>query len=619
MADITQNFSQLLLTYGPGSMLDLPDHAVVVAGLQDWRYRGNWRPIAEERLVTLLRQQLGTKLSPTFQGLRHPPIYDEERRDQDAAGVEVRIFPTWFNLDENQHVGADGGPEVSPTATEKRRRIVEFTDLSATKGGKLSYKGESKRVEVNPIRFVGACKKGHLQDINWRFLAHRNGDRSCRKPLYWVERGVSSDPSDISVRCTCGASVTLADLYKPKFLGICDCHSPWLTPRRMTAESCSDDLRLLPRSATNTYFPQTVTVISLTKSDDRVRQTVAEHKPTIDGIRALPNFIAVVRSIPQTKEAFKDFTDEEILRAMASEDAGDTTHSENPRVAEFDLLASGAPKIGSDTAGSVLYAETLPRNRLNLKAPWDAFLRGVVKVHRLREVVCAYGFTRLEPPPTAAESELDEIQLAVDGADFAREVEWLPAIEQYGEGIFLHVEPDFLTKWAEKAEVIAKAALLKQRELQDAERFHRQPRHLGAAYWALHSLSHALMAELALECGYPLSSLKERIYASGAAGANRFAILIYTSTAGGHGTLGGLSSMAERVVELLARATGRLGLCSNDPICAEQSNEGEEQLLQGAACHACLLVPETSCEARNTRLDRALLVKTVTQGDHSLF
>ena len=94
MADITQNFSQLLLTYGPGAMLDLPEHAVVVAGLQDWRYAGsNWRPVEEERLVALLRQQLGAKLSPAFAGLRHPPMYDEDRRDPNAPGVEVRLFP----------------------------------------------------------------------------------------------------------------------------------------------------------------------------------------------------------------------------------------------------------------------------------------------------------------------------------------------------------------------------------------------------------------------------------------------------------------------------------------------------------------------------------------------
>jgi hypothetical protein len=235
----------------------------------------------------------------------------------------------------------------------------------------------------------------------------------------------------------------------------------------------------------------------------------------------------------------------------------------------------------------------------------------VVKVHRLREVICLYGFTRLEPPPSSAESELDEIQLNVNGADLARSVEWLPAIEQFGEGIFLHVAPQYIKDWLNKPEMIATAASLRDREVRDAERFNRQPIHLGAAYWALHSLSHAFMAELALECGYPLSSLKERIYSSGPAQPDRFGILIYTSTAGGQGTLGGLSKMAHQAGELLARAMDRIALCSNDPICAEHSHGNEDYPLQGAACHACLLIPETSCEARNTRLDRGLLVRTV--------
>jgi hypothetical protein len=620
MADVTQNFSQLLLTYGPGAMLDLPEHAVVVAGLQDWRYGGSsWRSVEEERLVALLRQQLGAKLGPTFAGLRHPPMYDEDRHDINAPGVEVRLFPTWFLVDESSITGDNGVPGASDSGAEKRRRIVEFADLTVTNAGKLSYKGDAKKADVNPIRFVGACAKGHLQDIDWRFLAHRNGDRSCRKSLFWVERGVSSDPSDISVRCTCGASVTLADLYKPKFLGGCACHSPWLTPRRIADETCGDDLRLLPRSATNTYFPQTVTVISLTKADDRVRQAIAENKTTIDSIRTLPNFLEVLRVIPQTKEAFKDFSDDTIKQALATDSSESSLPNINPRVAEFDLLAGGAPFIGSDTAGSFLYAETLSRDGLGLQEPWSSFLKGVVKVHKLREVTCLYGFTRLEPPPASGESELDEIQLAVNGAALSRNVEWLPAIEQFGEGVFLDIAPAFLKRWLDSSEIVAGAAILRDRESREAERFNRPPVHLGASYWALHSLSHAFMAELALECGYPLSSLKERIYSSGPAQRDRFGLLIYTSTAGGQGTLGGLSSMAERVGELLDRATKRLALCSNDPICAEHADGNEDYPLQGAACHACLLVPETSCESRNTRLDRVLLVRTVLGDGCPLF
>ncbi len=620
MADITQNFSQLLLTYGPGAMMDLPDNAVVVSGLQDWDYKGsNWKPVEEERLVALLKQQLADKLSPTFAGLRHPPMYDEERRDSNAPGVGVRLFPGWFLVNEAPRKGTDMVPAgTAPAENEKRRRMVEFSELDVTAGGKLSYTGAGSKIGVNPIRFVGACTKGHLQDIAWRYLAHRGRDQSCRKPLYWVERGVSSDPSDISVQCTCGASISMADLYKPKFLGTCDCHSPWLTPRRVADETCAEDLRLLPRSATNTYFAQTVTVISLTKSDDRLRQTIAENKTTVDGIRALPNFIVVLRAIPQLKDAFKDFSDDAILQALNSDDSSDGNPSAHPHIAEFDMMATGAPVIGSDSVGSFFYGETLPRDALNLQSPWDAFLQGVVRVHRLREVTCLYGFTRLEPPPTPAESELDEIQLAVGGADLARNVEWLPAIEQLGEGIFLNIAPDFIQNWLDAKDTEDKAKNLRDRERRDAARFNREPSHRGIAYWALHSLSHAYMAELALECGYPLSSLKERIYSSGPAQTQRFGILIYTSTAGGQGTLGGLSHMAVRAGDLLTRATRRLTLCSNDPICAEHSEGSEEYPLQGAACHACLLVPETSCEARNTRLDRGLLTRTVFENGSPL-
>ena len=612
MADITQNFSQLLLTYGPGAMMDLPDNAVVVSGLQDWDYKGsNWKPVEEQRLVALLKQQLGTKLSPNFAGLRHPPMFDEDRRDSNAPGVGVRLFPGWFLVNEAPANGTAVMPAGAPVGNEKRRRMVEYSELDVTSGGKLSYTGTGSKIGVNPIRFVGACTKGHLQDIAWRYLTHRGRDQSCRKPLFWVERGVSSDPSDISVQCTCGASISMADLYKPQFLGKCDCHSPWLTPRRDVSEACNENLRLLPRSATNTYFPQTVTVISLTKSNDKLLQTIAENKTTIDGIRALPNFIDVLRAIPQLKDAFKDFSNDQIMQALASDDGSGANPNEHPHIAEFDMMATGVAQIGSDGAGSFFYAETLPKASLGLQPPWDAFLTNVVRVHRLREVTCLYGFTRLEPPPTPAESELDEIQLAVNGADLARNVEWLPAIEQLGEGIFLHIAPAFLKQWLDVKEIVEKAMTLRDRERRDAARFNRPPKHRGVAYWALHSLSHAFMAELALECGYPLSSLKERIYATGPIQADRFGILIYTSTAGGQGTLGGLSHTAERAGDLLTRATRRLALCSNDPICAEHSEGSEEYPLQGAACHACLLVPETSCEARNTRLDRGLLTRTV--------
>ena len=283
----------------------------------------------------------------------------------------------------------------------------------------------------------------------------------------------------------------------------------------------------------------------------------------------------------------------------------------NPRIAEFDLLASGAPFIGSDTVGSFLYAETLARDGLGLQEPWAAFLKNVVKVHRLREVTCLYGFTRWSLRRPRRKANSTKFSLPLNGADLSRSVEWLPAIEQFGEGIFLHLAPAFLKKWLDSSEVVAKAATLKDRERREAERFNRPPIHLGGRILGAPFLVTRVHGRACP--GMRLSPLLiEGAHLLQRPGAHdRFGLLIYTSTAGGQGTLGGLSSMAVRVGELLDRATERLALCSNDPICAEHADGNEDYPLQGAACHACLLVPETSCESRNTRLDRGLLTKTV--------
>jgi hypothetical protein len=132
------------------------------------------------------------------------------------------------------------------------------------------------------------------------------------------------------------------------------------------------------------------------------------------------------------------------------------------------------------------------------------------------------------------------------------------------------------------------------------------------------------MEEIALDCGYPLSSLKERVYSIPGPNSetpDRFGVLIYTASAGAQGTLGGLTEIAMRIPELTRTALNRLQLCSNDPICADHdpSLARGERSLHGAACHSCLLVPETTCDARNLFLDRTLLVRTVAEAGAEMF
>ena len=78
----------------------------------------------------------------------------------------------------------------------------------------------------------------------------------------------------------------------------------------------------------------------------------------------------------------------------------------------------------------------------------------------------------------------------------------------------------------------------------------------------LHSLSHMLMTSIALDCGYPASSLRERVYA----GDGGYGILIYTGSSDSEGTLGGLVETGRRLGGHLRGAVDKSRLCSNDPV-----------------------------------------------------
>jgi hypothetical protein len=197
-------------------------------------------------------------------------------------------------------------------------------------------------------------------------------------------------------------------------------------------------------------------------------------------------------------------------------------------------------------------------------------------------------------------------------------------VEQFGEGLFLLLSPTKLGEWLGRTAVINRkdihqrgaAGWINAKQSKGIKvglsslRERTRPEYVMA-----HTLAHALMAEVAMDCGYPASSIKERIYVLPSAPGKdpQCGVLIYTATAGTQGTLGGLVEVAGRFARVMSSALERERLCSNDPVCADHdpTHADEDRMLHGAACHGCLVIAETSCEARNVFLDRALLVDTV--------
>ena len=120
-----------------------------------------------------------------------------------------------------------------------------------------------------------------------------------------------------------------------------------------------------------------------------------------------------------------------------------------------------------------------------------------------------------------------------------------------------------------------------------------------------------------MRCGYPASSIRERIYVE----KGQYGLLLYTGTPDAEGTLGGLVQQARHFEAHLAYALEMGLLCSNDPICSQHSpiESLEERWLHGAACHGCTLIAETSYEMRNDYLDRSLVVPILGLDDAAYF
>ncbi len=613
MAKNSQRLSQLVSTFGPGSMVDLPTRSIIVGGLELWDGNPATRveikePRLREKLERVLKDAGRFDHNRTL-SLFSPP-FDDDAQVGSSRGVRSPVFPRMFVCEEI---------ETAPSGAT-RRRLVDWKDLDTTRRKTVQI-DSGKKSGVTPLRFVCACDKGHLEDIRWRWVVH--GTISCNLPMWIEERGTSADPADTSVICTCGKSLSLQDAFQPNRLGICDGKRPWLLDRE---DACGAPLKLLIRTATNTYFPQILRVISLPQEDDALTALVRDLVPKLDRVKTMAD-LEVLRSLmSDIDEALRGHASQRVfekLQSIRNPANGET--KQTTRHPEFDILACGAKLIGRDEPTARLHAETLDRS------VWDpgtrpelSAIKSLVSVHRLREVSAQYGFTRFEAAPTSTDGDLEDLNIDVNTAPISRDADWLPAVEQFGEGIFIHFDEDALQRWAEEIEVTQRDNDLRIGHQRYAKRFAKPPDYPGVIYILLHSLSHVLMSEVALYCGYPASSLKERVYAlknGHGMPVNRCGLLIYTASTGAQGTLGGLVGLVPRFADVFAAALAKAELCSSDPICADHhpAHHDGDRATHGAACHGCLLIAETSCESRNMLLDRSLLVETIAHVDHAFF
>jgi len=587
--------SQIITTYGPGALIDLPNDSGIIGGLDGWPKTNDLSEVIEPRLARKLEMMTGVRAVRLY---APPPASDHP--GEGSRGIRVWRFPEWFVVQEDPTKQEAGRGERS-------RRLVHRQQLDE--------KGRCEGRKVVATRFVRACPKGHVDDIDWRGFVHK-GDQTCTRCQLWLdERGTTGDLAELFVRCQgCGKTRPLyeASEIEQNALGFCSGRRPWLG--RDAHEDCSEHSRLLVRTASNSYFPQVVSVLSLPDRGNDAERTVRElwdYLQIVEGVQEL----AVLKKVPAVADKLLPFTDTEVLGAIQAVKSGGV--AERPvKEVELDAILAATEGFGDDLiVDQDFHVRRLPDHVWRRDGRLEP-VEAVYQLHRLREVMALAGFSRFEAimPDIHGEYETD-----VERAQIQLEPEWFPAVENRGEGVFIQLRASAVRDWLARPAVEERLDDLAGGHQKWSEERKSERPFPGGPYILLHTLSHLLVQALAMRAGYSASSIRERIYAD--TESERYGLLLFTGSSDAEGTLGGLVAQARHTQAHLERAFATAALCSNDPICAQHApgSTMEKRYLHGAACHGCTLVAETSCEMRNEYLDRALVVPILGVEDAALF
>ena len=574
--------SQSVSNYGPGALMDFPRTSGIINGIDNWesslgKFNFEKMIIHERNLEKILCKKYFIQ----------PQMMDE---NNNVRGIHITRFPEYCYC-----------PECG--ALDKYYKLERKTGNS-TKYNRESccaicYENKKRKVRLVPSRFVVACKHGHISDFPYDWWVHKEKGRCANSKLSLEISKRSSGLDGIVIKCQCGAKVNLEGIMDKRALYQLNCFGemPWLGRKEDkkgwysdSSEGCGEELRVLQRGANNVYYPCTVSALTIPPYSSRIQRILVADVSELNNYFQMPESLRK-QNLDYYYETHKNRLrcdrnqfDQELNYALGISDSGYNSLKDLMK-GEYDALCDE-----NCNDPDFLTIETdVPQDLTD-------FFDQIKIVGRLREVQVIQGFKRINQ---------DEGVMAPLSR---KSLDWLPANELYGEGIFIKFNESMLRAWEERNRNRYKPLLDRARDNFFVRDIISEE---NLRYILLHTFAHLMIRELTLQCGYSAASIKEKIYASGEEDKEMCGILIYTASSDSDGSLGGLArqGVPEKLRDMILSMLENASWCSNDPICIDSKNQGYNGL-NYAACHACTLLPETSCECGNLLLDRGAVVGT---------
>jgi hypothetical protein len=489
-------------------------------------------------------------------------------------------------------------------------------------GYKCPTCGSRNPDDLEAVRFVLACPAGHLDDVPWEQVAHTSGSPACApstaNPPHFYWEGGGGSLRDLQVRCPrCNSAGSVGRAFQRTWP--CSGRFPELERGQDAAHRprCPVPARLMQRGAAGLRVPEIFTAFRIRKDAvDACLERPAVRRAfqyaligTADGSLSP----VVLKSIIDTLVRDRDLDEteateilragpERVLRLVQQEDGASGPPGTFAEVVrrEFNVLLhlSRADTPSAHASATPRFA-THAVTEVSWSGPDSLVPLRVAPAVRLETVMVQHAYRRLVPSQPAYQPQPVDIgSPAADGT-------WYPAVQLEGEGLFFAGSPVPRERESWSAAQRDAAAYYAGKEFLFRGNSLERPDELDPVFVWWHTLAHALVRVLAVEAGYELSGIRERVYVRHGSGEPAGGIMLYAAMPGSSGSLGGLFALVPHLTDLMERVRDLTESCSNDPLCG--SHRFAAGGYSGAACHACLFLPETSCEHRNMWLDRRVL------------
>ena len=596
--------SQFVLVYGPGSLIESKNGSRLIPNIKhclgNKRYYnedflGNNEFKEEIRIRNIIKKEENRDKIHLYS----IPSNAAQGLSNFKGSYRTSIFPTW---------------QVCHNNKKHKDGVSILYNSRVSENNKCPVCGED--THSSSVRFVLACPEGHLDEVDWDYaIHHKNNCNPKCSPEYYIWKPKGTGYSEIFVQCSnpnCNAERSIAQIFKDirfpcterqpenedpiSFSQNVFFSNPDIKPNKEKGKK--HFMRIVQRQSTSLRVANTLTVLKIPKYKRSIVGLIESYEQIKEFLINSDDeslFLNMLKKNNEddyllAKEYFKEYPDYDDFKTLVSEIFSDF---EKALDIEFNTLSVDEPIKDDDLIkqGFKKYPLKILNKEFSLK---------ICAVDRLTTVTTQLSYQRL-PAFDNVDQKTHELKVnpSLSSAFMDEEGEyWYPAYEGVGEGIFITSDKNPLReldldcvvdKWENHIsdEVILN---LKREEIKDPL----------FVWW--HTLSHALINSLSLSCGYNSTALRERVYIkNGKAG-----ILIYNTSPGEDSGMGGLSDTADSFDIILKNAMKSLLHCANDPLCLKR--DVQDNGVNGAACHSCLLISETSCEHRNILLDRHFFV-----------